>query len=357
MHKKKFTIRDIARMADVSHTTVSRVLNDDPRVARKTRNRVLKIVEEVGFKPDPRARSFVLGKSNLLGLEVVDISIPFCAELARGIEYQARQQGYNVIFCSTNEKPELLENFLNLMAEVGVDGLIFTSARLQEPLIEKLVDDKFPLVLINRKMRGETFNYVVLDNFQGAYTITKHLIDMGYKKVAIIDGPLNTSTGLERFKGYQQALRDHNISIRQDYIVHGPWSKMTGYTAAKRLLETKDRPEAIFGASDHLALGVIDAVEEMGLRIPDDVALSGFDDTDFASNRRINLTTISQRRYKMGQLGVQILIDQIEEKTNDCIHKIVLEPRLIIRESCGIKLRSKHDRAEEIGYQTKSISH
>jgi LacI family transcriptional regulator len=347
--KKKLTIRDIARMAGVSHTTVSRVLNDDPRVAQETRKRIVRVVEEVGFKPDPRARSFVLRKSRLIGLEVVDIGTPFCAELARGIEDQAHQEGYNVIFCSTDEKPERLENFVNLMTGVGTDGLIFTSSRLHEPLVERLVDDKFPLVLINRKMKGEAFNYVVLDNFQGAYDITEHLIHIGYRGLAIIDGPLTVSTGSERLKGFQAALKDHGISLGQDFILHGPWSRMTGYTSAKRLLETKKRPEAIFGASDNIALGVIDAVEEMGLRIPDDIALVGFDDTDFASISRINLTTISQRKYEMGQLGVQILIDQIEGKTDNCIHKIVLEPRLIIRESCGARLRNKESATEAVG--------
>ena len=341
MRNKSLTIRDIAKMAKVSHTTISRALNNDPRVREETKKRILELVNKLNYRPDARARTFVTKKSNLIGLVVSDISNPFYAELARGIEDKAHEKGYNVIFCSTDNKAQRMETYVHLLMNAGVDGCIFASARLHEPVIEKLIDEHFPLVFVNRKLREEAYNYVVLNNFQGAYEITEHLINLGYGKIASIAGTSNLSTGLDRLKGYKQALKDHGIEFNEDYVVQGPFTRETGYEGAKRLLTMEDRPEAIFGGNDYMAMGVIDAVEELGLHVPEDIALVGFDDTEFASNQRIRLTTVSQRRYEMGNLGVQILIDYIERKETDYTHKVVLEPRLIIRESCGQKLRGK----------------
>jgi LacI family transcriptional regulator len=357
MPKNSLTIRDIARMAKVSHTTVSRALNDDPRVQVQTKKRILALVNKLGFKPDARARHLALKKSNLIGLVVTDIRNPFYAELARGIEDKAHQLGYNVIFCSTDHKSERMDSYVNLMLDVGVDGFIFASSRLNEPAVEKLIEKRFPLVLVNRKLKGENYNYVVLDNFRGAYDITTHLIDLEYRKIAIIDGPSNVSTGLERLKGYQRALKDHDISIRPDYIFQDTFARATGYEGAKRLLMIADRPEAIFSGSDYIAMGVFDAIEELGLKIPEDLALVGFDDTEFASNQRIRLTTVSQREYTMGGLGVQILIDYIENKEMDFVHKVVLESKLVIRESCGCNLRAGMHPALAANGQPEMLKH
>ena len=345
MGKQKLTIRDIAKMARVSHMTVSRALNDDPRVREETRKRILELVNKLDYRPDARARIFSSKKSHLIGLVVSSISNPFYAELARGIEDKAHEQGYNVIFCSTENKPERTETYVHLMIDAGVDGFIFASSRLHEPVVEKLIDEHFPLVLVNRKLKGEKFNYVVLNNFKGAYEITEHLINLGHRKIAIITGPPNLSTGLDRLKGYQQALRDHGIDVNGNYVIQGPFTRETGYERAKQLLTMKYKPEAIFGGNDYIAMGVIDAVEELGLHIPEDIALVGFDDTEFASNQRVKLTTVSQRKYEMGNLSVQILIDYFERKETDYTHRVILEPRLIIRESCGQKLRQR-DRKE-----------
>jgi len=339
MEKKKVTIRDIAKMGKVSHMTVSRALNNDPRVKEETKKRILDLVDKLNYRPDARARAFVKKKSNLIGLVVSDIRNPFYAELARGIEDKAHEEGYNVIFCSTDNRPERIKEYINLLKDAGVDGLVFASVRLNEPIVEKLIDERFPLVLVNRKLRVDENNYVVLDNIKGAFEITKHLINLGYTKIGIITGSSNLSTGIDRLKGYQQSLKHHNIEFNEDYVIQGPFTKETGYEGAKCLLNMENRPEAIFGGNDYIAMGVIDAADGLGVHIPEDIALVGFDDTDFASNKRIQLTTVSQRKYEMGNLGVQTLIDFIERKETDYIHKIILEPRLIIRESCGQKIR------------------
>jgi LacI family transcriptional regulator len=334
-------------MANVSHMTVSRVLNRDPRVKQETRRRIQKIIDKLNYRPHPNARSLASKKSHLLGLIVADIRNQFYAELSRGIEDKARKAGYSVIFCSTDNQPDSLKTYIEHLNYAGVDGFIIASSRLNEPVVENLVLKRFPLVLVNRNIKSQKANYVVLDNEKGSLLAISHLISLNYTKIAAILGPSNLSTGIDRLNGYKQALRENNIPCRDDYVIQGPFTKEVGYEGAIKLLSMDDRPEAIFGGNDYIALGVIDAIDELGLKIPEDIAVVGFDDTEFASNKRINLTTVSQRKYEMGNLGVQILIDSIERKETDYQHRVVLKPRLIIRESCGHKIRQTRFASEE----------
>jgi LacI family transcriptional regulator len=258
--------------------------------------------------------------------------------LARGIEDKAREHGFSVIFNSTDNDPESLEDCIRLMLEVGVDGFILACVRLQEPAVESLIKQRFPVVLVNRKLKGENANYVVLDNRKGAYLITEHLVKCGHRKIGIIMGSSELSTGKARMEGYRKALTDYGLPFNKEYVFQGSFAKDTGYEGAKRLLTLKDKPQAIFAGSDYFALSVFDAANELGIRIPEDMALVGFDDSEFSANPRINLTTVSQRKYEMGRMGVQILIDFINRKEKDCVNRVVLEPRVIVRESCGYNM-------------------
>jgi len=332
---KKVTLRELAKIAKVSHTTVARVLNNDPAVRDETKKRILELADRHGYRPRKKERELNFQKPNLLALLVPDIKNPYHAEMARGIEDKAFEKGYNIIFCSTDYKSERLRTYVHLMKNAGVRGFIFSSARLREDIIEDLIEERFPLVLVNSRMIGENYNYVTCDNLKGAYLITEYLIKLGYRKIALITGPPNLSNAIDRLKGYQQALKDYDIPHKKRFIHRGPFQTDTGYEATIKLLALKDRPEAIFAGSDYLAMGVIRALGESKLNYPEDIALVGFDDTYYAANQKISLTTASQRKYEMGNLSVDILIDSIEQKHEDYIHKIVLEPRLVLRESCG----------------------
>lgn len=329
------TIKEIAQIAQVSPMTVSRAINNSPRVREETREKILRIADRLGYAPNRIARSLVSKKSNLISLIVADISNPFFAEMARGIEDKAREKGYNVIFSSTDDDTKNLESSVRLMREVGVDGFIIAAVGLKEPIVDELVEQNFPVVLINRSVKKNHVNYVGVDNHKGAYLAVEHLIKKGYRSIGIITGKTSVSTGTERLQGYRKALRDHGLKINRNHVAQGSFTKEHGKKAALKMLALKKRPEAIFAASDHIALGVMDAAGESGLDIPEDLALVGFDDTNFSSNAKIRLTTVSQRKYEMGERGVQILIDLIERQQPDYINQIVLEPRLIIRESCG----------------------
>lgn len=339
--KKKYTIRDIAKAANVSHMTVSRVINNVPQVRATTRAKVSKVITDLNYEPDARARAFATRKSHLIGLVVSDISNPFYAELSRGIEDKAFKMGYSVIFCSSDDQSSRTEACVQHMLRFGVDGFLFASVHMKEPAVEKLIDRGYPVVLVNRKLKGSNYHYVICNNFQGAYDITKYLLDLGYRKIAIITGHSYFSTGLDRLRGYQKAMEDQGIDQRQDYIIEGPYTPETGYNAAKKLLALPDRPEAIFAGNDYIAMGVMEAVEELGLSIPADVALTGFDNTRFSGRTGIKLTTVSQELYDMGDLAVQILVDTMGRDSLDYVHNVLLKPKIVVRESCGCKLRKK----------------
>ena len=338
MKKKAPTIKEIARIANVSAMTVSRALNNRHSVRGATRKKILKIANRLGYMPNRIARSLVSKKSDLISLIVADISNQFFAEISRGIEDRARENGYHVIFSSTDDDPKNLESSVRMMREMGVDGFIIAAVSLEEPIVDELLDQEIPVVLINRRIKKSNVNYVVVDNYKGAYLAVEHLINIGYKKIGIISGRSSVSTGKERLQGYRKGLLDHGLKFKKEYSSQGPFTKEHGKKAAQKMLTLKNRPEAIFAASDNIALGVMNAAGELGLKIPEDLAIVGFDDTNFSSNSKIRLTTVSQRKYEMGERGVQILIDLIENQESDYINKVVLEPRLIIRESCGRNL-------------------
>ena len=334
--KKKQTLRDIARLAGVSHTTVSRALNKDPKVRWETAKKVLAVVKAQRYRLDGLARRFARGHSNLIGLMVADIKNPFYAELARGIEDQARKLGYLVIICSTDDRIDVLARYAETVIGTGVDGLILSSVRLKDPTAEKLVKEKFPMVMVNRRLKAEIGEYVVLDNREGAFQLTSHLIKSGYRDIAIITGPDDMSTAVERLEGYLRAMQENRIPLKKNSVQHVNFSRRDGFKAAMKILSKKNRPAAMFGGNDYIAIGIMDAARHLNLRIPEDLAVVGFDDTEFAQS--VQLTTVSQREYEMGDLAVQILIQSIEQKKPGTIHRIVLDPKLIIRGSSRVSV-------------------
>lgn len=331
MKRKGPTLRDIARLAGVSHTTVSRVLNNDPRVRSETVGKVLAVVDAHRYRLDPLARRFARGQSNLLGLMVPDVQNPFYAEMARSIENQARKKGYLVTICSTDEKADVLKWYTDAVISAGIDGLIFASVRLVEPVVETLIHERFPLLMVNRRLKADVGDSVVLDNGQGAYLLTRHLIENGYGRIALINGPANVSTAADRLQGYRQALADSGLRVRLRYIRHVRFSRREGFNAAMALLQDPQRPDAIFGGNDYQAMGIMDAAARLNLRIPEDLAVVGFDNTELAES--MELTTVSQQLHQMSRLAVRALIASIEEQPRQEPFRVVLEPTLVVRKS------------------------
>lgn len=341
MSHKRITIKDLAQASGLSPSTVSRALNDHPRISQKTKKKVLKLARSMGYTPNLLARGLVTRTSFLLGLLVYDFRNPFYAELTRAIQDTAEEHGYWIIQSSTDDDPDKARLIVDSMMRVGVEGLIFASCQLEDPLVEGLLERGFPVVLANRRLHEDRGNFVVMDNVYGAYLVVSHLIRLGYRRIAMIQGPRGVSTGADRYQGYLEAMREKGLEVDQELVKEGLFfSQEAGYNLTRRLMMLSPPPQAIFCGDDYMALGAMKALGEMELHVPADVALVGFDDAEISSHPQIQLTTVSQDAQGMGRQATRILLQGLEGKLAEPQH-VLLEPHLIIRESCGYKLRGR----------------
>ena len=343
MTKPNPTIKDIALAANVSAGAVSLALNDRPGVSDKTRRKIQKIARKMDYRPNYAAKQLIGQPSHTIGLILRNIADPFFPELALGVEEKATEMGYSLLLCNTNGTLEKEKQALNALRTKGVDGVILSTVTIDDPNIQSLIDADIPFVCVNRFVMDPSIesktDYVVLDNYACGYEGMRHLLRMGFKRIAILTGDLNTSTAALRRQGEQDALAAFNIAQDSKLVVECGWSRKRAFETAQKLLGSKEPPEAFFAHDDHMALGVREAVLGMGLRLPEDIALLGIDDIETASLTGVDLSTISQKKYDMGVMGTRILIDKIEGNTPPMINKIMLEPRLMIRKTCGFHMR------------------
>jgi LacI family transcriptional regulator len=337
--ERKPTIKDIARLARVSHTTVSRALNNRPRVNRKTQERIRAIAKKLNYQPNVAARSLKIRRTKALGLVITTIINPFYPELAQGIENTAREMGYNIILCSTNYDIDLERQHIDMLRGRGVDGIIFTSTHVHDPNVEGLINEKFPTILVNRRIYDESVanrvDYVVVDNVHGGFMAVEHLVRVGHERIGIISGLGQSSASVERLEGVKKAMVEYGLAPESDLIVEGDFLKASGGKAAKRFSRMKNPPTAVFAVNDYMALGAMEGFIEEGFRIPHDIALVGFNDIEIGRMRNIELTTIGQKTYEMGSIAVSTLVEKIEGGAQGLVKQIILEPELVIRKSCG----------------------
>jgi LacI family transcriptional regulator len=336
---KKATIKDIARSARVSATAVSLALNNRPRIGAETRERILRIAKELNYRPNLAARSLVSRQTQTIGLIITTITNPFYAELAKGIEDKAFELGYSIIFCSTNEDVKLEEFHVNNLRGKGVDGIIFSSVKNDDPNLLPLLEDQFPFILVNRRIHDpalkKRIDYVVLDNYAGAFQIMDHLYGLGHRRIGILAGAMDTSTATERTEGAKKFLKERECRWDPALFAVCHYSKERAYHATQKFIGMKLPPTAIFAENDYMALGARDAILDAGWKIPEDMALVGFDDIGETALKGVEITTVSQKRYEMGALAVKVLVEKIKEGSPRMANQIILQPELIIRKSCG----------------------
>lgn len=339
--QKKITIKDIARMANVSHTTVSRALNNKSRIKKETKERILSIAREISYRPNFIARSLVMKQTKTLGLVITTIANPFYTELSQGIETTAIGLGYNIILCSTNYDLSVERQYIDMLRSKGVDGIIFTSAHMGDPNIISLAEEGFPIILVNRRTYHpsvkEKVDYIGVDNISGGYLAVEHLIKLGHERIGVIGGSSESSVGFERLEGGKKALTAYNREVVDDYFIDGDFLKGSGYRGGKEFLKMERRPTAVFATNDYMALGTYQAIVEEGMMVPEDIALIGFNDIEFTSMKGIELSTIGQKKFEMGALAVKTLVERIEGRETGPSKEIVLEPELIIRKTCGFR--------------------
>jgi len=328
----KVTIKDIAKKADVSVTTVSRVLNNKPDVGDDTRARILRLIEDMNYNPNSVARGLVMQKTHTIGLIIPDISNPFFPQIARAIEDKAQEHGYSVIFFNTDNHLEREKKAVELFKSKQVDGLIVSLSLGNEEILKELKASNYPVVQIDRSVLNDSYPLVSIDNKNSSYQMVEYMLKKGYRKIAHISGDLNTTTARERLEGYKKAISDYGIEINEDYIIEGDYTQHSGFEAVKKLLKLKDSPTAVFAANDLSAAGVYKALFAADLKIPEDMAVAGHDDIGIASLLRPELTTMRQPKYSLGERAVSVLLKMINNSGTECEDQI-LKTNLIIRES------------------------
>ncbi|MFZ5753312.1 MAG: LacI family DNA-binding transcriptional regulator [Bacillota bacterium] len=334
-------IRQVAKKAGVSVATVSRVLNHPDTVSPRTMEQVLETIKELRYTPNGLARSLALKKTSTIALLIPNILNPLYPQVAKGVEDVAHQKGYNVLLCNTEEKEHKERDYLEMLIEKRVDGLILTSSLLRKVDFDQIKEKQIPFVMIGKNEGNIEANRVFTDYILGGYLATQHLIEIGYTAIAHISGPKSQLASREKLQGYKKALQEANISLDERYIVEGDNEIEGGYLGVKKLLKLPEPPQAIFAANDLMAIGAIDAIKSEGLRIPEDVAIVGFDDIKISSLIEPKLTTISQPVYKMGLIAARLLFDCIENnlEEDDFQQNIFIQPKLMVRKSCGCEER------------------
>jgi LacI family transcriptional regulator len=328
-------IRDVAKLAGVAPITVSRVVNGADGVRDDTRQRVQQAISQLHYVPNTLARSLRSRQSHTIALIVSDITNPFWTTVARGVEDIAAENNFQTILCNTDESPIKETNYLNLLVERRVDGVIIaptTRDRRQLALLKQL---QVPCVLIDRRVDGFKADLVYGDSRCGARLLLDHLISLGHCRIALINGPSSISSAQDRADGYRDALAAHGIAVDAALIFQGDFKQESGCRLTRPALTLDPRPTAIFAANNFIALGVLQALQEEELRVPEDMALVCIDDLPFFSAIDPFLTVVAQPAYEMGATAAGLLVERLTTQRAGKAREVVLAPQLIIRRSCG----------------------
>lgn len=331
----KITIVDVATKAGVSKTTVSRILNGNYDYAtEETVSRVLKVIEELDYRPNSLAKGLKQVKTKVIGIILSNLLNPFWVRVLEGVEDTCRSKGYSLMIFNSNDDPTIEEEHIRSFRLRQVDGIILNPTVQNYTLFQSLLDSQYPLVTINRKIMGISIDSVVMNNVRGARIAIEHLLTQGKKKIACIVYPTHgISPRLERIEGYKQALVNHGLDFEESMIHEIEERKGEVKKKVQQLLISEDRPDAIFSTNNIMSLEILEGIKETGLSVPQDVALVGYDETIWSKHLNPPLTTVSQPAFEMGQLAAERLIQIIESKERLEPQVTMLEPELIIRES------------------------
>ena len=332
------TIKDVAEHAGVSRATVSRVLNNRASVAENLRARVLEAVETLGYQPNRAARRLRANVSDVIGLLISDIENPFFISIVRGVEDAAYAHQMSIVLCNTDENAAKQRMYLRVMQAERVAGLIVSPTHVDDgEVLDSFSRSGIPVVLLDRRVDKCELDAVTVDNVHGAHIAVKHLIDLGYRRIGMIGGAMHLTTGRERHRGYLNALESAGIPVDAALVKFGDFKTESGYRLACELGALPHPPRALFVANNLMTLGALRALREMNLRIPDDIAIVGFDDMPWSTELYSPLTAVSQPTYELGREAVQLLLHRIAEPDAP-FRTVTLQTRLVVRESCGAKL-------------------
>ena len=324
---RRVNIQEVAKEAGVSPSTVSRALNGFPGISEKTRERIVEIARKLNYRPNYRGQILTTQSTKNIGLLITDIANPFFPELVMGAEEYASKSGYTVLLGNTSESEEKETNYLDFFSRGPVDGIIISASRVSNEHIIMLAEEGLPIVVINRILEHPKISYVSTDMEKGGYLATMHLLRLGHSKIAFINGPKHSEVSQRRLEGYKKALKEAGIDYNSDLISFNVPISESGYKEAIKLLCTGEAPTAIFTYNDVMAFGVIKAAKELGIKIPEELSVVGFDDIFFSSFTDPPLTTIKQFKEELGRMAVELLFKLMGGERES----LLIEPELIIR--------------------------
>ncbi|SDI15573.1 LacI family transcriptional regulator [Pseudomonas flavescens] len=327
------TIKDVAARAGISYTTVSHVVNGTRPVSDSVRDKVQAAIAELGYVPSGVARSLRVRATGTLGLLVPNASNPYFAELARGIEDHAERNGYSVILCNSDDDGAKQLRYLRVLLERRIDGLIVATVTRDAAFAQALAAVKLPLMLVDRSLDGVSADRLQIDHEQGGYLATRHLLELGHRRIACIAGPVDTQVAQLRVAGYQRALLEAGLPAAEPS--HCAFTSPAGHATALGLLSGEARPTAIFAGNDMIALGVLRAAAERGVRVPQALSLVGFDDIEVSRYLHPALTTVGQHIGQLGERAAERLLQRVRTPELDA-EQWLLEPTLIVRESTAV---------------------
>nr|WP_221261127.1 LacI family DNA-binding transcriptional regulator [Anoxybacillus tengchongensis] len=332
---KVTTIKDIAKAAGVSVTTVSRALNGYSDVSEKTRKKIMDIAKQLNYSPNTLARSLVMNKSKTIGLLVSGMTRSalkdnFTFEVMTGVNDYIAKTDYDVILFNTNSTKQREKTYSQLCRERRVDGVILQGIKTDDPYLTEVVESDIPCVLIDIPIQSDRVGYVTTDNVYGAKKAVQHLLELGHRNIAMMNGHDYAFVSKQRLQGFCEAMQEANVPIRKEWIVNGDFSEEMAEARAYELFTKHENITAMFCASDLMALGVMKALKQLGLRVPEDVSVVGYDDILLASYVSPALTTIAQNKFQMGYEAASMLIDMLEGNEAKVV---TLRTQLVVRES------------------------
>ncbi|MAT98137.1 MAG: LacI family transcriptional regulator [Anaerolineaceae bacterium] len=326
------TIKDVAKEAGVSYSTVSRVVNNKSYVNPDTRERVLQAMVRLGYQVNLHARSLAGGQSNVIGLLVVDLTTQYMGEIINGIDDVLAAHQYELMLYTTHRRKAKESAYVHMMARGLADGLLISLPREPEAYLKSLRQKGFPYVIIDHRTEEPSDRFVSADNHQGGYEATKHLIELGHRRIGIVTGWTDMVSAQDRLAGYQAALAEAGILFSEELLYEGDFSQPGGFRGGSYLLDLAEPPTAVFASNDISAMGVIEAIRAQGLQVPHDISVVGFDDIPTAALLNPQLTTMRQPLQEMGRSATQMLLDMLKNPET-MPESIIFPTELIVRES------------------------
>lgn len=334
---EKITIYDIAKKLNITAATVSRALNNNPKIKESTRDLVIKTAASMNYKQNKLALALKSGRSNNIGVIVPRIDSNFFASVIRGIEEELQPHGYQVIICQTHESAKRENENLYTLIDAQVDGIIMSVTDVtteNDAAFQYVLEKNVPLIFFDRSKHIDGVSSVTINDFKGGYIATQHLIKEGCKAIAHFSGDQSFDIFKNRFLGYKQALLDHGITFKEEYVINTKSNVDAGKEAVSKLLELETPPDAIFSSSDFAALGAIQELKERNINIPKDFCVAGFSNEPFTKFMELSITSVDQSSLEMGKMSAKVFLEQVDKTDTIKIEKkVVLAPELHVRKS------------------------